>query len=212
MTAGIEVYNDNGYLQITDTYKNLQFLRKYTVTIPQDKYWTFVEIDPTKVLAVRAESGYVYTETPYAEDESDIYVLNILAPHGTVITIYEFGYQDIPSGNHFEVRNADGALVFSDGGKWMKVLEGKSGAQPAYTVEGQLIASTLHSSSVKTAVVVGMLAYTLSSATNSIYYQVAQFESLQTTTIYRKDLTAWGHVSDYVNTFYSYLVIDVTGL
>ena len=50
-----------------------------------------------------------------------------IGPAGTTITLYVFGYQDNPKGNHFNVYDSNGGVVFSDAAKYLRVIDQFSG-------------------------------------------------------------------------------------
>lgn len=135
MSAGLEVYNTNNFLQITDSFRNLQFLGKETITVGSNNspficsaYSSVVPFTDTKMLAFRCTNGKrvqrvaISKNTVNNTDWVDVY-----AEAGAIVTVYKYGFPAVKTGAYFEVYNSAGALVFSDNNKYMKVLGMYSG-------------------------------------------------------------------------------------
>lgn len=155
MPAGIEVFNTNGSLQITEDYRNIQLLEK--ITISGSGYVVFNVDD---LIAFRAESGGWGTIYPWYLGYPNNAVNGSFHFTGTsTMTVYRFGHASILSGHFLEVYDANGVLTFSDGAPTLKVITQVSGS---YSIGGRAsngaqISVTSHSPDYKAAVVIGNL-------------------------------------------------------
>lgn len=147
MTAGIEIYNNNNILQITNQYRNLQFLGKGTIQCTQlgmsSSQWASNDIiltNTSEFLCFRPETNDVpvllYGRTFLRNGvlNSRIAVANNASyPHLTnpiTVTYYRFSLAPaVQKGNHFEVYDSAGELVFSDGASFMKVIASCKGVE-----------------------------------------------------------------------------------
>ena len=243
MGGGIEIYNNNGVLQITDLFRNIQFVEKITGIVLSKAWpstltpaWGYQQIDLTpmanSLLALRCENGgWISWEerykikVPYSggdfhfEQEQ----LWIYGTRNAQVTLYRFQFADIKPGNHFEIRNPAGELVFSDStATFMKVFGIFQGNRPAlwYTDGNNYNMGTLsYSSAAKTAVASGNIAWHENRSYNSslltVGRQFFRFNSIGSTEsmyllpkIYSDDSASYR----MYNLHYNYLILDVTGL
>jgi len=150
MSAGIEVYNNSGVLQITDQFKNLQFREKDTVSLTNENLgtsdWYSADIilsDTQEFLCFNVNTIDVpvllYGRTFLRDNVLRSRIATKVAPGTTPnvsVNYYRFGYATVPRGNFFEVRNASGEMVFSDAARFMQVIAGRNGTETreiAYT-------------------------------------------------------------------------------
>lgn len=182
MSDGLQVFNSDGILQITDTFKNIQFISKQTLTLPSTAYrWYFDNYYPYYSTAVISATAILNNLIACRSDNGKLITWDIIYPVlsyppfvygnpsirffgevGAVITIYFFSYASIPAGTHFEVINSDGERVFSDNAKFMKVLDSRMGTLPgdlSLTGTPTITSTTTHASTVKTAVALGNRSY-----------------------------------------------------
>lgn len=135
MSVGIEIYNDNNVLQITDKFRNLQFIKKGSAIInaPQAQYTKYVkvEFDPsTKFVAFRCTNSTTLTLTMnYMNKTGEFYSTSFYGENGTEVTWYEFGYPTLLSSSNsgLQVYNSENELVFSSNAKYMRVIDHRSG-------------------------------------------------------------------------------------
>ncbi|CQR73294.1 hypothetical protein SOV_50770 [Sporomusa ovata DSM 2662] len=135
MSAGLEVYNTNGFLQITDSFRNLQYLGKETISVGSanspficSAYSSVVPFTDTKMLAFRCTNGKrVQRVTISKNTTNNTDWVDVYAEAGAIVTVYKYGFPVTKTGAYFEVYNSAGSLVFSDNAKYMKVLGMYSG-------------------------------------------------------------------------------------
>lgn len=259
MTAGIQIYNNDDVLQITEEYRNFQFISKTTVTLTD----SIISYQPSgqsvylgsnlwgssnpylyseRLVLTTAQSNMLYAYrcnngkfvqcmlligrySPYIGSP----ILTISGEQGAEVTIYFFDYKTVSSGQHFEVRNSDGNVVFSDQGKFMKVLSSIQGTRTRPTTVGSTLNTTTHSSSVTAAVSAGCLSWEVNipsegfpanAGYTGVRAQAFTFESSQIVSTYQvffddsswtsQVSSSWYWTNYAVN--YQYLVLDVTGL
>ena len=243
MSSGLEVYNNNGVLQITDKFKNIQFLSKttatintqnkeyYTNTVPNSGYCTVALPQITNTFyALRCEDSnpitwfVSYPVLSYPPMVFGAPTLVVIGTLNSTVTIYTFGWDNIPSGEHFEVKNSSGELVFSDKAKFMKIIDSYSGVRTADFSRSQaetVLGTTNHLSAIKTAVFLGGYCFQEDLDWHGEYtgYEcILSFVFNSTSTIgnYHKhyDTNSVNYYYHYRNydLNYSYSVVDVTGL
>lgn len=135
MPAGLEVYNTDGYLQITESFRNLQFLGKETIVVGSNNspfvcsaYSNVVPFTDTKILAFRCTNGKRVSRVAISKDvTNNTDWVDVYAEAGASVVVYKFGFPIVKSGAYFEVYDAAGNLVFSDNNRFMKVLGMYSG-------------------------------------------------------------------------------------
>lgn len=152
MTAGIEVFNTKGSLQITEGYKTIHLMDKFT--IGNDGHVPFTA---GNLIAFRAEGNGWATIYPGYIDELGAISGNLHFRSTVPITIYKFGYITLPHGNFLEIYDANGNLTFTDGAPPLRVITPVSGAFTIWGREsnGAQISVTPHSPDYKAAVVLG---------------------------------------------------------
>ncbi len=162
MGPGIQIYNNSGGLQITDTFKNLQFVRKGSVTIPNNwlRPYTSIQFSPGELVAFRIESASKDDYCSIRSGSSDGLVTFTGYP-GKTLEYYAFSYKKIPTGNYFEVRNLLGEVVFSDAAHFMKVLDAKRGTTLVDYHNQGIVGNTIHDPNKKTAVLLGARCWNL---------------------------------------------------
>lgn len=165
MAAGIEIYNSNNILQITEQYKNLAYLGKQTITATAKI--NRIQTNPDELIAYRVSSpstDKIRVASTYRLSDGEMCFF-ISMPFGTslpstsTIELYRFSFTPNAAGgqNGLEVYNAAGEIVFNSNYKYMRVLGHSSGIladinnMPYDTV----LSETIHSSNLKTAVLVG---------------------------------------------------------
>ena len=150
--------------------------------------------------------------------------LVVIGTLGSIITIYTFGWDNIPGGEHFEVKNSNGDLVFSDKAKFMKIIDSHNGTRIAdfsSSQAGTVLGTTNHSSSIKTAVFLGNACFQTDLDWHGRYkgYECFLSFSCGSTSTIGQYHQHYGtnsenyhcHYRDY-DLVYSYSVVDVTGL
>jgi len=159
MAAGIEVYNNNNILQITDKFRNLQFIEKITLSsfnsldiqeIPNDlsSFYAFREITGTSSIAI------IYVGSS---------IIRFFAKPATsaVVEVFRFGYSTtVSSGGGFQVFNSNGEIVFDSNNKYMRVIDSRH----TNNLGSGIILS--HDTSIKTAILAGSV-YTYSEMYNT---------------------------------------------
>lgn len=121
MSTGIQIFNQTNQLQITDSYKNLQFLRKGSITNWNDYQATF-SLPMSEVVAFRTNnSDFFWVGANGRTVNNGVARYELVQGNGNV-DYYVFGYANNPAGQYFEVRTPSGEVAFSDTGKYMKVM------------------------------------------------------------------------------------------
>ncbi len=231
-SAGEQIFNENGVLQLTDKYINIQLIDKRTYTLNANGGYTISDFEPKDhcVFAYRAETpGTRFRANlvfpiipPYPPVKYGSPSISINGAPNSDVTVYRFQYADIPAGNFFEIRDSNGTIVFSDAAKFMKIIDQKIGTYPAswsaWIPVGQqvTIAATDHPTNIKTAVVIGNMSFQTMSG-NYMAYQFFEFEADQVRAIWAS--TYWGPFTPNpywtfarCSPYYDYMVIDVTDL
>lgn len=227
MSAGIEIYNTNGHIQITESFKNLQFLGKASFTI-STKYITapYTVILPSNVKFIAfscSNSGSLYgTLLQIYLNGDGTSTAQFGGKNGLTITYYMFGYPITNSGNSFEVYNAVNELVFSDNAKYMKVVGMVNGlcstSNYGNVLNTPYIVNSFAYSGITPAILLGCYSlYEQHDDNGSGYLFMDQFFRFTTSSIISE--LAVKAINGYCNgglyTFkpnYNYLIIDVTGL
>lgn len=208
MGAGIEIYNHAGVLQITGKYKNLMYLGKGTVHKAASGLITYAEFQTNvkELIAIREDSGHWIF--PAWRDTSGL--MRIYGDRWSTfdVTYYRFGYDDWPVGRHFEVRNENNDIVFSDAGNPMKVIGSSNGYYDGFNEdEGAVISRNSHPTTTKAAVIVGKRC--LDGTTDALGFQQNFFflpDRVETrNTVFSPDLG-----TGQVDLSYAYIVVDVT--
>ena len=129
MGAGIEVRNNTGNLVIDSTFKNLVYITKGSVatgTAVDTFSWQSVNLNGLSgypLVAVQSTAGAWATVRSYSNGAS---VVDIVAhgPVNTQVNYYVFALPTVrPTDNGgLEIYDATGALVFSGGYDYMKVM------------------------------------------------------------------------------------------
>lgn len=236
----MEVYNNNNILQITDKYSNIQFVDKTTVTLPnkieQDSYYSGLQLNfhtytslvryyrditlPTlskDMFAFRCENDK-FVQCFGTKKSDGTLALTVSGEQGAIVTIYRFSYSEIPPGEHFEVRSVGGKVVFSDKGKFMKVIDSKQGSRIRPTTLGSTIDTTDHDPNKIVAVSTGNLSWEVTyveylGMVGAIDCQSFKFNSGQLISTFESYYAGGTDTLWYDYTVnYQYLVIDVTGL
>lgn len=220
MSHAIEVINDNGIIQITNSFKNLQLVGKGTVNS-----WESLTFNKDDVVAIRIDSGWVglyHNPRIINNDVIMTFVSNI-----NPITYYKFSYADVinPISNYFEVRDSFGKIIFSDTLQPMKVINsvnsvtGAEGYNKGYMSDGRFICSVSHPPDKKTAVVVGDLAMQIVISTfapenlarlleQTFSFNVGSVDSYWR--IFKENKYSGQSTITFPN--YNFLVLDVTNL
>lgn len=141
MSAGIEVYNDDGKLVIDENYRNLCMTRKilteslpligasgyrgYVLKLAENEQLFAFELRPRKHMIIypyRIDEKTWVLHFPYGESDRG-YNMQESEIRGT--HIYIFGLQLIPSGKRYglEVYNSKGELCFDSNSKYMRVIK-----------------------------------------------------------------------------------------
>jgi len=134
MSAGIEIINNTGNIQITERFRNLQFIQKKTISLIPSGSTRKIDAtlsSSTVVVAFKCSDGSNSPVGMYYNSGTDPTSVVFYASLGTStvgITYYEFGYPVLALGSCFEIYNANSELVFSDNAKYLKVLGAYSGA------------------------------------------------------------------------------------
>ncbi len=236
MGSGIEIYNYDNILQITDKFTNIQFIEKTTVTLLTritsyyangvDRYYANVTLTALdkEMYAIRCDNGkfinWSGSRTILGSGNYGPLTLNIRGERDAIVTVYRFSYASIPSGNYFEVRNENGNIVFSDNAKFMKVIDSKSGLRTRPTPIGVPLITTSHSSNILTAVSSGYYTWEVDYDDYSFLgaSRRQSFTFNPTETIYSFENYFVADSPNYHydrRTFdlnYQYIVLDVTGL
>lgn len=214
MSAGLEILNDNGHIQITEKFRNLQFLGKGTTTIRNNRpgyYWgeTVIDFDDneTKFIAFRSSS---WVESYTSTKNNRIYC-SFTGEPGTVITYYRFGYPVPIRGNYLEVYDSLDRLVFSDNSKYMKVIDFFTGTWDQK--EGYV---NKHKKGITPAILVGQSVYhvVVGRGFVGVWTQAFEFKDDCIKTYLAVDAgeASPGEEYSFGNFDFSYLILDVTGL
>jgi hypothetical protein len=258
MTAGIQIYNNNNILQITEEYRNFQFINKVTVTLTDlitsyqpsgqsvflgSNLWgTGTPLYSERVVLTPEQGKMIYAYRcnngkfvqcmlllgRYAPDIGNP-ILTISGEQGAEVTIYFFDYNNIPPGQHFEVRDSNSNVVFSDQGKFMKVISSVQGVRTRPTTIGTVLGTVSHDSNITSAISAGCLTWEVNipdvgfppnAGYTGVRLQAFNFQSNQIISTYQvlMDDSVW--VSQVPSSYYwtnyavnyQYLVLDVTGL
>lgn len=215
MSAGIQIINDSGTIQITESYNNLQLVEKATVSTPCTLYF-----GKDDIIAFRSSSGWATVFlNPIIIGELKKY--NFRSSSGS-ITYYRFSHNSNIEGHFFEVYNATGGIVFSDGCSHMKVLGQSSGSYVGgkSTTAGATITSFSHSTSKTTAIIAGSVSFAMYWANSNnqhpttIMQQAFSFNFGSIISLYSiMENNNYGSESTrYGVPYYDFLVIDVTNL
>lgn len=217
MSAGLEIYNANNVLQITEKFVNLQFKGKGTVTpnTLSDGGWRYYDLylpDVNEQVAFSATNPFIILGRVFTRsNQLAARVMSKVA--NTQVTYYRFGVASVASGNCFEVYNSNGNLVFTDNAKFMKVIDSKTGSSTSET-DNTLLATT--NSNLSKAVLPGNLCLTGRGPSNGLYRLVQQGFSITpsavTSSIYLCFDYGYSYPINLQETNYNYLVLDVTGL
>ena len=224
MTAGIQIFNDSGYIQITESYRNMQYIGKGTIASFTDL------LLPTNVLHIAfrcatSRVGVIYNGVDASTGQ--VRVRFATPTVGTVVTYYMFGYPTTKSGSMFEIYDGSGRLVFSDNNTYMKVLASQAGSiteaniySGFSTSEGNTVATVATTAGLTTAVLLGSFISKLRVPVNSpagiaIWGMAFTFNatSILAQTVFHY-MTSPPADDNYwsVNLDYNFLVIDVTNL
>lgn len=135
MGAGIEIYNSNNKLQITDQFKNLSFLGKVSIGTTAGQRTVTIQTDPSELIAYRISSTNSEIRVACAwRDTNGTMAFFIALPGGSVppastLEFYRFGFSATTSGNYgFKVYSATGELVFNSNNTYMKILGNSVGS------------------------------------------------------------------------------------
>lgn len=235
--VGLSVYNNKGTLQITSQFKNLQFANK--VSLHLDKLVTVGEGDPVRdigscayevtndskksLFAARCEDNkFITWQFGVWTFKGARPRIDFRGKFGAEITLYEFTYDVISPGEHFEIRNEHNEVVFSDQGRFMKVIDARFGTRESDFSDaaiGTVLGGTQHSTNIKTAVAIGNLCMQY----NSSSYAHRQYEARQSFiflpdktesvySLYSRFMPPYEYYRREIDLNFSYIVIDVTDL
>lgn len=154
MPAGIEIYNNSGILQITDKFRNLQYLDKIVEVRQAGSYYLFdVQVGAEELVAFRVSPSTV-TISPIYRGLTGHLIFRVTPVNITAtIELFRFGFVEAPppQNSGLEIYTEEGKLVFSSGLKYMKVVGHEIG-----TYNNQsLLSVTNHSADIKAAVLIG---------------------------------------------------------
>lgn len=129
MPAGLNVINTAGSIQITESFRNLQFLGADNISI-SGTWSTWVHTNnimyqttnDVAFVAFRCTNGKFVEKVSCRKSDATHNYIYATAEIGATITVYKFGFPAVKAGSYFEVYNASGQLVFSDNNKFMKVI------------------------------------------------------------------------------------------
>jgi len=234
MTSGLVVYNDTNNLQITDSFKNLQFLYKGT-TAPDTK----VYFNINDIIAFNCADGnwvgmwinYKDTSFPYPRTDTGLPRSDggtqkcCLFRGSSTITYYVFGFDVVSSGHYFEVKNSVGEVVFSDSEKFMKVIascagqDGGNTASPA-TCHNRIFNTTAIPLNTTPAVIPGLRCWNTGWGSaggdkTGHDHHMYEFQNGAVNSLYKNMRTEYfgeAYARASRNIFYNYLLIDVTNL
>lgn len=148
MAAGLTVYNSDNIVQIDGKHRNLQFKYKVSYTLDRSTWGAYsgafteliIPYSNTDIIAFGITNKFRIIGR-CVEAPTQIRYAIMGASVGLVYEYFVFGYTQVSSGQHFEVYNEDGNLVYSDNAKFMKVLGYTSGGVSNNPAEGQQIIS-----------------------------------------------------------------------
>lgn len=224
MPAGIEIYNDNGYLQITDSYRNLQCTGKGTVKgytdlyLPSDTLYYAFNCSTSRV-------GILYSNWDTTNNAHRVKFATT-DNSDAMVTYYTFSYPTpIFSKGMFEVYDANSNLVFSDNGRYMKVIDSRSGTlndSQFYKAESLTGGITIESINTPfgrtTAILPGLLPYRyrVPNAPTGLAIWGAGFTFNNGSILFQTccNMVIFPSMDGYFseNPNYNFLVLDVTGL
>ncbi|TCL39948.1 hypothetical protein EV210_101146 [Anaerospora hongkongensis] len=220
MNYGLQVFNNDGIIQIDGLYKNLQLISVGTTTSGGA-----VTVGPDEVIAIRAAPGswanvYTYNSaylagTPIATSTATEYRF---IGNGTIY-YYVFGYPSTDNGL-FTVYDPSGVPVFSAGKGYMNVVLANSGYDSLSTTHygedynGRGIASHSIPPEKTYAILPGVCtSYVMPHyAGDTVYIQVFSFSAGTINSYYTRITSYHAYIAQYKHAFYNYLILDVTGL
>lgn len=224
MRAGINIINQSGQIQVTDSYKNLQFLRKGEITVAMANNWEYTLVtSPAEIVAFRSVDFFSFKSNGRAVVNGTI--KNELILGNGSLYYYVFGHASNTAGNYFEVRNANGEVNFSDTGRYMKVADFRhSDSAPLVAASSTMLSSTYPNCFLQfdTYNFDASKVIAVSPAINTVnnyafyaqyfeYYPDLIFEFHSGKIVHEVDhYWTWTHGA--MNVAHNYLAIDVTGL
>jgi hypothetical protein len=223
MSAGLQVYNNNGYLQITKSFRNLRLIGKTTITLSAGNGYSasanIILNANTQFIAYNTVGGaWAYVRgISIVNGQSGSTIIG--SPNAT-ITYYELGYPVTQAGSYFEVYDGVGKLVFSDNAKYMKAIAAYSGAVASNNVgtTPYVINNIGIPGGITPAILVGCGVFEVAGTMPHVYYfgQVNVFNPgqivSQVQVVAVNNGPVVGNTIYYQALNYSFLVLDVTNL
>lgn len=124
MGAGLQIFSDSGFVQIDADYSNYVLVAKGTVTCGPRETGYGVDISSNRknsIIAIR--SGSFAAVFNSLDGASNVVHKIVSESNGAVIDYWIFAADPpAPTNNGFEVYNAQGQVVFSANGKYLKLL------------------------------------------------------------------------------------------
>lgn len=205
MTAGIQIFNDAGYVQIDDTYKNLHFIRKEdninltwynTGQAKEPSTWhkVFFNAETTGyangfLAAIRGNNNTKLQYAYFYQNGSSTpkqMILDIVGDRVSNYTAYIYGYPISNNSSNFCVYNSAGEITFS-GGNIMRVIGSYVGEVTAAQYGQILVPWNEPYTNYRTPVVVQSIPYNRSTTAVIIGSQSTYFDynfSLQKFRVY----------------------------
>lgn len=123
MTAGLQIINDNGVVQLDENYFNLEFKNKfqYAIATGINQYAIATNGDGNEVVAV-GETGVGYVNI--ARTAANQIVITTFATAATTLTFYVFGTPDqtATANAGMQIFNSAGQITFSATQNYMRVV------------------------------------------------------------------------------------------
>lgn len=153
MPAGVNIRNANGFIQVDDTYPNLQLFQKVNVTTTTTAInasygsYTVTGLTGMPLVACASAAGATARVASYnASNGGAVITYSCKGAAGQGVTLYIFAPPRESSDNGgLEIRDAAGKLAFNGGPNYMKVVYGPYSVTPS-TSEADTPVATLDGS------------------------------------------------------------------
>lgn len=141
MTAGFRVLNENGVLQIDESYQNFQLKQKTSISLAASEVGQLKTLafdgSSSAIVAVRSTVGFVAVARTVYNGSTWTYDFRCLSSSATTITVYVFDVGVVQSETlGLVVWNAQGKQVFHSSGKPLRVTSFNSAKTCAVVQNG----------------------------------------------------------------------------
>ncbi len=120
MPAGLTVYGDHGFVQITDSYSNLAFRQKGGVSLGSNGRGSYSFNATRPMVCVQSSSPVALLSS---SNNGTAWTLAFNGSPGASLTVFVFD-EPVPIGSNFglQVFKADGTLAFDSNMNYMKIV------------------------------------------------------------------------------------------